>query len=126
MIKEELESGKTYWFLSKKHLKLVKISLMHKVHQRRAFKFAEDGKKQPFIVHESQLSKLYKRKWEASTALKLLKGLRAIRQKEAEAAEAAGRIRGYYNGAVELNPPNPRFWGVAMGFPRVNVRYGRW
>jgi hypothetical protein len=125
MTVDELETGKNYWFLSHKHDKLVKLTFMNKVHQRNAFRFAEEGKKQLFIIHASRLDKTYKRKKEGSAALKTLLGNRAFYKAQRTAAEQADRVIAYYTGAVELNPPRIDQWAVARGFPRRSG-YGRW
>lgn len=116
MTKEELETGKRYWFVSFKKDKLVELTFMNKVHHRSAFRFSEEGKNKLFIVHASRLNRYtFTNHKEAQKEYALHMNRRRIQQEREE---------GYYGREV-LNAPVLLRWDVVRGFAR-RVRFGRW
>lgn len=107
----KMESGKTYWFFSTKDEKVYELTFMYKVAGRKAFKFAQKGKKKTFIIHSSRFTHLFETRGQASIAFIQFATKRAVlRLKQAE---------------KPLTPPDMRMWAEARGIPR-KIKYGRW
>jgi len=110
---KNLEIGKQYWFVPSGKTSIEALTFMSKVEGRKAYRFAQNRKKQVYILHERKLDMMFEDFVDATLALV------GVLRRVATVREVA-----VLQPMQALNPPNLRDWTVAQGFPRA-VKIGR-